>query len=76
MVEIGLHRVCPGCRGVVTQIDTKPALKQRLQDFGFVPGTEVRCCYRGPGGAVTALGFRGTVVDLRTKDLRAIQVRC
>ena len=75
-MEIGLHRVCPGDRGVVTRIDTKPVLKQRLQDFGFVPGTEVCCCYRGPGGSVTALGFRGTVVALRTKDLQDIRVCC
>ena len=50
--------------------------QKRLRDFGLVPGTEVVCRYRSPGGFVTALEFRDTVIALRKSDLKKIQVEC
>lgn len=74
-MEISLDRVRPGVQSVVTAIRVQEALERRLRDFGLVPGTRVCCCYRSPGGQVTALELRGTVLALRTKDLRGIRVR-
>lgn len=74
-METGLDSIRPGKRGVVTQINTDPALKRRLREFGLVPGTTVCCRYRCPWGDVTALELRGTVLALRTRDLRKIRVR-
>lgn len=65
-----------GRRAVVETVDTEPALRQRLRDFGLVPGTQVCCRYRTPAGSVTAVEFRGSVVALRTRDLEKIRVRC
>ena len=73
-MELGLDQVRPGQTAVVTGIGAEQALSARLRDLGFVPGTCVRCRYRGPGGKVTAVGFRGTVVAMRTKDLSKIRV--
>lgn len=73
---MGLHALGPGMRGIVTRIDTDAALKRRLRDFGLVPGTAVHCRYRCPWGDVTALELRGSVLALRTRDLRKIRVRC
>lgn len=73
---MGLDQICPGRSGVVTQIAVEEALHRRLDDFGFVPGTRVQCCYRSPGGQVTAIWCRGTVIALRTRDLKKIQVQC
>lgn len=75
-METNLSCIRPGTQAVVTQIGTDARLKCRLRDFGLVPGTMVRCRYRAPGGSVTALEFRGTVVALRTRDLQKIRVRC
>lgn len=75
-MEMSLNCLRLGQQGVVVSIDTNDALQRRLRDFGFVPGTQIRCCYRTPGGSVTALGFRGAVVALRTGDLQNIRVRC
>ncbi len=75
-MERGLSELRPGCRAVIMHIGGNPALKRRLQDLGLVPGTEVCCRYRSPGGGVTALEFRGTVVALRTRDLKKIRVDC
>lgn len=75
-METGLDRIRPGVVAVVTQIDTPPALTRRLKAFGLVPGTTVCCRYRCPWGDVTALELRGSVLALRTRDLRKIRVRC
>ena len=75
-MEISLDRLLPGQQGVVTCIDTDAFLKSRLRAFGMVAGTQVRCSYRSPGGSVTAVEFRGTVVALRTRDMERIRVLC
>ena len=74
-MEIGLDRLPLGKQGTVTGIDTDMDLKKGLHDFGFVPGTRVSGRYRTPDKSVTALEFRGTVVALRTRDMRSIRVK-
>ena len=74
-METGLDLLRPGAAAVVVAIDTDPTLRQRLRDFGLVPGTRVRCRCRGPWGDVTALELRGSVLALRTKDLKKIRIR-
>lgn len=75
-METSLDSIRPGVRAVVTEINVDPALRRRLRDFGLIPGTVVRCQYRSPWGDVTALKLRGTVLALRTRDLRKIRVIC
>lgn len=75
-METSLDQIRTGVRAVVTKIEVKAELARRLRDFGLVPGTLVCCRYRSPGGQVTALELRGTVVALRTRDLKRIEVRC
>lgn len=75
-METSLDQLRTGVGAVVTKIGVKGELARRLQDFGLVPGTLVCCRYRSPGGQVTALELRGTVVALRTRDLKNIGVRC
>lgn len=58
---------------VVTAVDTDDHMTKRLQDYGLVPGTVVRCRYRTPDGSVTALEFRGSVLAVRTVQLRRIR---
>ena len=74
-VVCGLDVLRPGESGIVIHMDGDEGLLERLRDFGFVPGTAVRCRYSGPGGMVTALECRGSVIALRTRDLKKIQVR-
>lgn len=73
---ITLDQLCPGRKGVVVTMDTPKALTARLRDFGMIPGSVVRCCYRSPQGKVTALEVMGAVIALRTVYLKNIQVRC
>ncbi len=73
-MERQLHRIGLGRWVVVTRIEVKEPLRQRLRDIGMIPGTAVRCRYRTPDRKVTAIEFRGTVVALRTRDLQQIRV--
>lgn len=69
-----LSELCPGERGIIVEMEVQAALRQRLKDFGFVPGTQVECCYHGPGRKMAAVRCRGSVLALRTRDLARIRV--
>jgi len=70
-----LDQVHKGDWACVTDIDTTAKLRQRLQDFGLIPGTQVRCRYTSPAGDVLAVELRGSVVALRKRDVHQIWVR-
>ncbi len=74
-MEISLERLEPGTRAAVTQIRSAEPLRCRLRQFGLVPGTVLCVRYRSPDGGVTALELRGTVIALRTRELKKIRVR-
>lgn len=71
---VSLDRLPIGLPATVLQIGCKEELRYRLRDFGLVPGTEVIARYRSPDKGVTALEFRGTVIALRTRDLKGVRV--
>lgn len=71
---MALEGLMPGDTGVVVGIALGEALEGRLRSFGLVPGTRVQCRYRSPDGCLTALELRGTVIALRTRDLKGIRV--
>lgn len=74
-MQTGLDRVCLGEKVTVTEVALPQVLESRLMDFGLVPGTEVSCQYRSPGGQVTAFRCRGAVVAMRTRDMGGIRVK-
>ena len=74
-MEAGLDQLRLGKKAVVVSVNTEPSLRQRLRDFGLVPGITVRCKYRCPWGTVTALELHGSILAVRTEDLRKIRVR-
>lgn len=71
---LSLDRACMGKWVCVIGVDTTEQLRQRLRDFGLVPGTQVRRRYASPGGDVMAIELRGSVLALRTRDLQMIRV--
>lgn len=73
-METSLDLLRPGVTAVVLKVDTEEALRRRLRDFGLVPGTRVRCRYRCPWGTVMALELRGSVLALRSADIKRIRV--
>ena len=73
-MEIGLDNL--GCRnlGTVTKINGDDVFVDRLRSFGLIPGTQVKLRYKSPSGSVIAIEFNATVIALRKKDARKIQV--
>ena len=70
-----LDKLPIGIPSVVMRIRCPKELEKRLGDFGLVEGTVVTARYRSPDKGVTALEFRGTVLALRTRDLKGVYVR-
>ena len=75
-MQMTMDRLGLGIKAQVVRLDTGETLTRRLRDFGLVPGTAVCSRYRSPGGAVTAVELRGTVIALRTRELGKIRVQC
>ena len=70
-----LDQVCTGIWACVIDIDTSANLRDRLRDFGLVPGTRVCRRYATPGGDIIAMELRGSVVAMRKRDMKHIRVR-
>ena len=75
-MDITLDQLRPGQQAVVTDLGEDAYLKERLMVYGMVPGTTVGCRYRSPDGSVTSLECRGSVIALRTADMKRIWGRC
>ena len=75
VMEVTLDRMPTGIPAIVLQMECRQELRNRLRSFGLVPETEVIVRYRSPDNGVTALEFRGTVIALRTRDLKGVRVR-
>lgn len=73
-MECYLSELRPGEGALVLEMPRSPVCG-RLNAFGMVPRTAVRCRYWGPGGHLTALELRGAVIALRRSDLGFIPVR-
>lgn len=69
-----LDQVCTGVWCRVVEINTEHRFRQRLGDFGLLPGTRVRRRYASHRGDVMAIELRGSVLALRRCDLHRIQV--
>lgn len=67
-----LNALSVGERMTVTAVEGDAYMKQRLEDLGFCPDTEVQCLYRAPLGDPTAYMIRGTVIALRSKDAEGV----
>lgn len=70
-----LERVPLGRWSRVVAIETSSDLTQRLRDFGLVRHTQVRRVFTSPHADVTAIAFRGSMLAVRTRDLRRIRVQ-
>ncbi len=73
-MEIALSTLQPGQWATVTDVDAAPELTRRLRAFGLIMGTKIYIRYRSPDRRLTALELRGTVLALRTRDLKNIRV--
>lgn len=72
-----MEKLCallPGQRATVLGLENQEPLRRRLMELGLVPGTEVMCLGRSPGGDPAAYRVRGAVIALRAADCARIIV--
>ena len=62
-----------GC-GIITGLKNSGEMLRRLEDLGFIEGTEVSTYIKSPFGDPTAYLIRNTVIALRESDARKIEV--
>jgi Fe2+ transport system protein FeoA len=69
-----LDQIPVGASAAVISVDAPAQLAQRLEDLGFVPGTEVTVRRRAPLGDPRVYELRGSQLCLRGTEARAIRV--
>lgn len=72
--SVTLDMLPVGARGTVTELKNTGEMLRRLQDLGFIEGTEVSTYIKSPFGDPTAYLVRNTVIALRKDDADKISV--
>ncbi len=70
-----LDRLQPGDRCEIESMGVEGPVGVRLEELGFLPGTEVRMVRRAPLGDPVVYELRGAQLCLRAREARSIHVR-
>lgn len=70
-----LHQLTPGCRAIVRYVGGETAVRQRLLELGFVPGTQLRVVRLAPLGDPMQIELHGAYISLRRSEARTILVQ-
>lgn len=71
----GLDKLLPGQSALIQSIDITGSLRRRLQDLGFIEGTEIRMLRKSPFGDPIAYAVRGATYAIRSSVAKRIKVR-
>ena len=74
MIFSTLNKLKKGSPAKVYALNSKGAIRQRLQDLGIIPGTRLECLYSSKGNAISAYLIRGCVIALRGEDAKDIVI--
>ncbi|NLM19585.1 MAG: ferrous iron transport protein A [Clostridiaceae bacterium] len=72
---IPLSDLMPGSKAIITGLCAEGGMRRRLQDLGFVEGSEVDCVNISPLGDPTAYRISSTIIALRREDADTIKVK-
>lgn len=70
-----LNELNPGETAVVKELKTRGSIRRRLLDIGLVKDTKIECVGKSPAGDPAAFLIRGTVIAIRSEDMKDIVVR-
>lgn len=73
-MKIMLSELKAGEKAVIYSVNTELLMKQRLQDIGFIKGSEIHLVHSGPSGNPKAYFIKGSVIALRNCDAQKICV--
>ncbi len=74
MLCITLDRLKPGSRCVIKRITANGSLDQRLMDFGFYPGIEIKIIRNAPLGDPMKLEINSRFLSIRRDEARFVEV--
>ncbi len=63
-----LNHLQEGQKAQVVSLLSKGSMRRRLQDIGFIEGTQIECVQKSPAGDPVAYRVRGALIALRTED--------
>ncbi len=72
--HLTLDMLREGESGRVIRLESKGALRRRLQDIGIIDGTVIKCVITSPFGDPKAYLVRDTVIALRNADSKKISL--
>lgn len=70
-----LYELKIGQIGSIVDITADEKTKRRLQDIGFIKGTDVLCAFKSPFGEPTAYRIKGTTIALRDEQSNKIIIQ-
>ena len=73
--EYAMNRLKRGVPAVISSLSTVGAMRRRLLDIGFTPGSPVPALFRSCSGDPVAYLICGSVIALRSEDAATIMVR-
>jgi len=74
MTNKTLNELKVGCKSTIINIIASKETKRRLQDLGFIKGSNVEAVLISPLGEPTAYKIKGTVIALRAEEALKIQI--
>ncbi len=74
IVQVPLHELRVGQRGVVVHVAGKGPVRRRMLDMGLVPGTEVKVMRVAPLGDPVEFEVKGYRLSLRKSEARNITI--
>lgn len=70
-----LDKLSLGEHAVIEDVNLSSAMRRRLYDIGLIPNTEVLCVGKSPLGDPVSFLICGSVIALRTSDLKGISIK-
>lgn len=74
MIETYLSQLEEGESCTVKSLEISGAMRYRLNELGFISGSDVMCLQRSFSGDPTAYFVRGAVIALRRSDASRIKI--
>jgi len=63
-----------GSQAIIKDIRITSKIKRRILDLGFIPGSKIRAIQTSPFGDPRAYKVKNTVIAIRNKDAKQIEI--
>lgn len=73
--EKRLSELSVGECAVIAGLDEACAMRRRLLDVGFMPGTQISCIGKSPFGDPRAYYLRGYTIAVRQRDAKDVIIK-